>query len=308
MLPLPPLNALRAFEAAARHLSFSRAAAELNVTPAAVSHQVKALEEYLGTPLFRRLTRAVVLTEAGQAGVPALRQGFAKLGEAADLLRADETAGALTVSVAPSFGAKWLVPRLDRFAAAHPDIDIRIDASMAPADFARDGIDVAVRFGHGVYPGLHVEKLFDEEVVPVCTPALCKGPPALHEPADLRRHTLIHIALRGRDQTWPDWPMWLRSAGVEGIDATRGPRFSVDSMAVQAALEGQGVALVNSALVADDLAAGRLVKAFELAMPVSFSYYIVCPEFTAERPKVAAFRAWIVDQARRMEDDPALDI
>ena len=307
MSGLPSLNALRAFEAAARHLSFARAAAELNVTPAAVSHQVKALEAYLGTPLFRRLTRAVVLTEAGQAGLPALRQGFAKLGEAADLLRAHETTGALTVSVAPSFGAKWLVPRLDRFAVAHPDIDLRIDATLAPADFARDGIDVAVRFGRGVYPGLHVEKLFDEEVVPVCTPALCKGPPTLREPADLRHHTLIHISLTGRDQTWPDWPMWLRSAGVEEIEATRGPRFSADSMAVQAALEGHGVALVNSALVADDLAAGRLVKAFELAMPVSFSYFIVCPEFAAERPKVAAFRSWILGQARRMGDDPDLD-
>ena len=190
---LPPLNSLRAFEAAARHLSFTKAAGELNVTPAAISHQIKALEEFLGVVLFRRLTRALRLTDAGQAAFPKVREGFDKLAEAVEILRAEEESKVLTVSVSPSFGAKWLVPRLDRFRAAHPDLEIRIDATDRLADFQGDNVDVALRYGMGNYPGLLVDKLFGAEMVPVCSPDLLDGPQPLQRPQDLAHHTLLHL-------------------------------------------------------------------------------------------------------------------
>ena len=296
---LPPLNALRAFEAAARHLSVTKAADELNVTPAAVSHQVKALEEQLGVTLFRRLNRALMLTDAGQLFLPGLRDGFDRLAEAADKVRAECEGGTLAVSVGPSVAAKWLVPRLDRFRAAHPDIDLRIDATDRLANFAREDIDVAIRYGPGRYPGLRVDQLFAQEVFPVCSRKLCEGPPPLREPGDLRHHTLLHVDWRTQDETWPNWRMWLLTAGVEGVEPTRGPKFSQESMVVQAAIEGHGVALASSVLVADDLAADRLCKPFTLSLPIRFAYYVVAPEAAADRPKVAAFRAWILAEAKR---------
>ena len=296
---LPPLNALRAFEAAARHLSVTKAAAELNVTPAAVSHQVKALEEQLGVTLFRRLNRALMLTDAGQLFLPGLRDGFDRLAEAADKVRAECEGGTLAVSVGPSVAAKWLVPRLDRFRAAHPDIDLRIDATDRVANFAREDVDVAIRYGSGRYPGLRVDQLFAEEVFPVCSDKLCEGASPLREPGDLRHHTLLHVDWRTQDETWPNWRMWLLAAGVEGVEPTRGPKFSQESMVVQAAIEGHGVALTSSVLVADDLAAGRLCKPFTLSLPIRFAYYVVAPEAAADRPKVAAFRAWILAEAKR---------
>ena len=296
---LPSLNALRAFEAAARHLSVTKAADELNVTPAAVSHQVKALEEQLGVTLFRRLNRALMLTDAGQLFLPGLRDGFDRLAEAADKVRAECEGGTLAVSVGPSVAAKWLVPRLDRFRAAHPDIDLRIDATDRLANFAREDIDVAIRYGPGRYPGLRVDQLFAQEVFPVCSRKLCEGPPPLREPGDLRHHTLLHVDWRTQDETWPNWRMWLLTAGVEGVEPTRGPKFSQESMVVQAAIEGHGVALASSVLVADDLAAGRLCKPFTLSLPIRFAYYVVAPEAAADRPKVAAFRAWILAEAKR---------
>ena len=186
---LPPLNALRAFEAAARHLSFTKAAGELSVTPAAVSHQVKALEDYFGIQLFRRLTRALLLTDAGQTALPALRDGFDKLAEASERLRAHDARGMLTVSVSPSFAAKWLVPRLDDFRTVHPDIDLRLDASDTIVDLARGEADLSIRYGPGGYRDLRVDLLFEAEVFPVCAPGLCDGQHPLREPADLHRHT-----------------------------------------------------------------------------------------------------------------------
>ena len=296
---LPPLNSLRAFEAAARHLSISKAAAELNVTPAAVSHQVKALEEALGIQLFRRLNRALMLTDAGQLFLPGLRDGFDQIAQAVERVDAERDSGALTVSTGPSFAAKWLVPRLDRFRAAHPDTDLRIDATDRVVDFAREGADVGIRYGAGEYPGLRTERLFSDEAFPVCSPSLCKGPPGLRKPADLTGHTLLHVDWATQPDTAPSWRMWLLAAGADHIDATRGPRFSDDSMAVQAAIQGQGVALTSSVLVADDLAVGQLCRPFELSLPLIFAYYVVAPEAAAERPRVAAFFDWILDEAAR---------
>ncbi|MDX1432759.1 MAG: transcriptional regulator GcvA [Gammaproteobacteria bacterium] len=295
---LPPLNALRAFEAAARHLSLSRAAEELHVTPAAVSHQVKGLEEYLGVQLFRRANRALLLTDAGQACLPGLSDGLDRLAEAIDAVHALDESGPLTVSVAPSFGAKWLVTRLDRFRQKHPGYDVRLDASMRVVDLLREGVDVAVRYGAGNYPGMRVDRLMDEVAIPVCSPRLLEGEHPLRTPADLCHHTLLHHSNPSQEDRFPDWGMWLKAAGVDSCDLTRGPTFSLASMAVQAAVDGQGVALVGSVLVADDIAAGRLVRPFELSFPVNFAYYIVCPEKTAERPRVVAFREWLLEEAR----------
>jgi LysR family glycine cleavage system transcriptional activator len=298
---LPPLNSLRAFETAARHLSFTKAAEELHVTPAAISHQIKALEEQMGVPLFRRLTRALRLTEAGQAALPSLRDGFDKLADGVDLLRAHDESGAITVSLDPSFAAKWLVPRLDRFRAAHPDLDVRLDATDKLADFQRDNVDLAIRYGGGNYPGLEVERLLSEEIFPVCSPKLLEGPAPLAQPGDLRHHTLIHLEWGSEDVTAPTWRMWLLAAGVHDIDFTRGPVFSMTSLALQAAIEGQGVALASSFLVADDLAADRLVVPFDLSVcdPLDFAYHIVVPKRTADLPKVVAFKTWLLDEIAR---------
>lgn len=292
---LPPLNALRAFEASARHLSFARAAGELGVTPPAVSHQVRQLEEYLGVQLFRRLTRRVVLTEAGQAALPRLTEGFDMLAEAAAALRAGEQcAGPLTVSVAPSFAAKWLVPHSESFRAACPDIDLRISANIYPVDFRTEEVDVAVRFGRGAYPGLKADKLVAEVIAPLCSPRLAEGPRPLRRPADLAHHTLLHDDSVSSVGPAPDWRMWLKLAGCEHIDASRGPRFSYADHAMQAAAEGQGVLLGRLSIAGDDLKAGRLVRPFDQEIPTEFAYYLVRPDRGIDPPRVAAFRDWIL--------------
>jgi LysR family transcriptional regulator, glycine cleavage system transcriptional activator len=298
---LPPLNALRAFEAAARHLSVSKAAEELHVTPAAISHQVKGLEEWLGVQLFRRLNRQILLTDAGQTCLKGLREGFDQLADTVAKVQVVPSGGPLTVTVAPSFASKWLVPRLDRFRRRHPDIDLRIDASTALADFARDGIDIAIRFGPGRYPGLRVDRLLTEEMSPVCSPALLRGANPLRRPEDLRHYSLLHIDLPMQGDAQPTWEMWLLAAGVRDVDWTRGPRFTNSSMAIEMALAGEGVVLGSNVLVADDLAAGRLVKPFAVNLAVDFAYFVASPESMADRPKVAAFREWVTEEARRHE-------
>ena len=287
---LPPLNALRAFEAAARHLSFTKAAAELNVTPAAVSHQVKALEDIAGVLLFKRLTRALALTARGQAALPALSEGFDLLAEAAGQLDDKAELDVFTITTAPSFAAKWLVPRLDDFQEKNPGVKARIDATMALVDLRRDGVDVAIRYGRGQYPGHHADRLFEEEIFPVCSPKL-----ALNNPEDLAHHTLLHVGFATDSQSYPDWRMWLKSAGISGVDWRKGPEFSLENMAVQAALEGHGVALVNTSLVRDDLASGALVRPFELGIQTGFAYYLAIPDENMEQPAVVAFRRWILD-------------
>jgi LysR family transcriptional regulator, glycine cleavage system transcriptional activator len=305
---LPPLNALRAFEAAARHLSVSRAAAELHVTPAAISHQVKALEEWLGVPLFRRLNRQILLTDAGQISLKGLRDGFDRLALTVETVSRQSSEGPLTVSAAQSFAGKWLVPRLERFRRAHPEIDVRIDANPNLTDFKRDNIDIAIRYGRGRYPGLRVDRLMAERVFPLCSPRLRRGPPPLRHPRDLARYTLLHIDMPFMLEAAPSWEMWLRAAGVSGVDWTRGPRFSVSSMAIETAMAGQGVVLGSDVLCAADLSAGRLVKPFDVGLALDFGYWIVSPEGAAERPKAVAFRNWLVAEARAHEageDDSA---
>ncbi|MGI9292660.1 MAG: transcriptional regulator GcvA [Pseudomonadales bacterium] len=300
---LPPLNGLRAFEAAARRLSFTKAAEELHVTPAAVSHQVKNLEDYFGVTLFRRLTRALQLTEAGQSVLPTLQEGFDKLAEVDQVLRNRQDDRILAVSVAPSFGSKWLVPRLERFRKIHPQYDLRIDATDELVDFKRDDVDVAVRFGMGIYPGMTAICLLSEFTIPVCSPSLTEGEHPLREPDDLKFHTLLHAQWRMEDDTTPNWRMWLRAAGLDEIDPERGPRFNMETMIVQAAIEGQGVALVSGALVADDIEQRRLVRPFPDAVnqETEFCYYVVYPESAEEDPKVGAFRDWIIREAEQID-------
>ena len=295
---LPPLNALRAFEAAARHLSFKKAADELNVTPAAISHQIKGLEADLGTPLFRRLNRALLLTDAGQLLLPDLRDGFQSFQRAMDKLRARSTENVLTVATAPSFAAKWLVPRLDRFSRAHPELDVRLSASMQIVDYEAEGVDIGIRYGCGDYPGMVVERLLTDTAFPVCSPRLLDGEHPLRAPADLRHYSLLH------DDSWqlsyesfPTWAMWLAAAGVEGIDATRGTRFNMTSDVINAAIEGGGVALGRSSMVEGDMRAGRLVRPFELGVPVAFAFYVVHRKAGSLKPKVAAFRDWLFEEA-----------
>jgi len=295
---LPPLNAVRAFEAAARHLSFTSAAEELNVTQSAVSHQIKALEERLGTRLFRRLNRKLLLTDEGQAYLPDVRDALDRLATATDRIIAGDASGALNISVLPSFAARWLVPRLWRFRRLHPDIDVRVSATEQLIDFKRENMDLAIRFGNGDYRDLFVEQILHEEVFPVCSPELLAGDHPLRTPADLKFHTLLHDQM---DATCPDWRDWLRTAGVSGVDPTRGPFFNDSSLLLQAAVDSQGVALGRSALAAGEMAAGRLVRPFDLTFTRDKAYYVVCPINCEERPKVAAFRHWLMEEARAEE-------
>lgn len=296
---LPPLNALRAFEVAGRHLSFSRAAQELNVTPAAVSHQIKTLETYLGVPLFRRRARGIVLTEAGQQALPAMSDGFASLAAAVAALRQADTSQPLIVTVQPSLAAKWLVPRIEHFRARYPGIEVRIDATGRLVDFHSEDVNVGLRYGAGDYPGLHVEQLPAQEVFPVCSPALLSGEHPLRTPGDLRHHTLIHLYWQEfAGSAVADWRAWLSAVDVTDIDPYAGPRFSQESMALQAAVAGHGVALVRTYIAADDLAAGRLVRPFAHTLPEEFRHYFVCLSSALALPKVAAFREWVFEELR----------
>jgi LysR family glycine cleavage system transcriptional activator len=296
---LPGLAALRVFEAAARHLSFSRAADELGVTPAAVSNQIRTLEDQMGVQLFIRTSRAVRLTGTGQILLSGVAEAFATLGRTFERI-GGEASNTLSVSTSPSFAAKWLVPRLDGFRRAHPGIDVRIDVSDNIVDLTTGEAQVGIRFGNGVYPNLRADRLFEEFVFPVCSPSLLRGPHPLRTPDDLRHHTLIHLEWQARGATWPDWRMWLLAAGARDVDASHGIHLSQYDLISQAAIAGQGVALGNTSLVGDDLAAGRLVKPFDLSLkaPAVFAYYLVAPLAIADRPLVAAFRAWVLDESR----------
>ena len=297
MRRLPPLNALRAFEAAARHLSFTKAADELHVTPAAVSHQVKALEAHAGVRLFRRLNNGLALTEAAGKYLPLLTEGFDRLVEAGRHLSGDDGSRVTTVSVLHSVATKWLAPRLARFRRIHPQIDLRIDATDRKVDLLRDGIDLAIRYGAGDSSGHHLEELFTDHVFPVCSPRLVAGPKPLEAPGDLRHHTLLHTDWAERHGGSPDWRAWLKTAGVTDIDAARGPRFTLSSMTIEAAIDGQGVALGQWLFAADDIAAGRLVRPFDLSLPLEAAYYLVVPQTAKEDPAAETFRQWIVDEA-----------
>ena len=310
---LPPLTALRAFESAARHLSFKKAALELHVTPAAISQQIKALEDDLGLTVFRRLTRGIELTPHGQAMLPKIRQAFECLADAIETTREFDD-GPLTIAAPPSFASRWLLPRLPRFSSAHPEIELRIASRSDSIDrrgetsFIDEGqVDlrsassqVAIRFGTGIYPGFRVEKIFSPAYIPVCSPLLPSRERPLACPADLRHHVLIHDDTLNRDEHLPVWARWLEVAGIDSIDARRGPRFSNAALAVEAALDGQGVALALRPLVEADVANGRLIVPFDLAAPSHYSYFLVVPELIAKRTSVAAFSAWLLAEGGRM--------
>ena len=289
---IPPLNPLRAFEVAARHLSFTRAADELFVTPSAVSHQVKALEESLGVVLFVRESKALALTAAGRAYLPGVQQAFQQLAAATQQLHA-QNLPALRVSVPPTFAVKWLIPRMERFMKAHTDIDLKISTSARMVDFEREDYDLAIRYGRGNYPGLHSEVCLSVEVFPVCSPALMRGEHPLLKPEDLKHHTLLHDDSKYTDVSNPDWSMWLAHAGVTGVDATRGPSFWPSHLVINAAIDGLGVALAKKNWVLHDLAQGRLVRPFDISLPVEFSYYMVYPKERINDPRITLFAEWI---------------
>lgn len=288
---LPPLSALRAFEAAGRHLSFTRAAEELHVTQAAVSHQIKALEAFLDRRLFHRQPRGLVLSEAGREYLPAVRRAFELLFEATVRIADRDRSDTLTVSVMPSFATRWLVPRLGRFLREHPEINVRIDPSEKLSNFRDDGVDIGIRYGRGSYPGLRCDRLMTEDVFPVCSPDLLRGNAPLRCLDDVRHHVLLH------DDGYDDWRTVLLSAGLSDIDPGRGPVYTDSSMLIQAAVAGQGIAIGRGALVADELEAGRLVRPFEFSRPAAFAYYVVCPEGSADRPAVRVFREWMMREA-----------
>jgi LysR family transcriptional regulator, glycine cleavage system transcriptional activator len=290
---LPPLSALRAFEAAARHMSFSRAATELHVTPAAISHQIHALEEDLGIRLFHRMNRSIELTASARILFPGLSEAFAGIQSSVRRLRAHNDTGTLTVTASPSIAAKWLVLRLHRFQEQHAEVDVRISATDEVVDLTRGDFDIAIRYGRGKYPDLEVELLFTNEVFPACSPQLLVEGPPLRAPDDLPAHALIHDQAIERDPLSPTWSMWLKAAGVKNVPATSGLSFNNMHLALDAAIAGHGVVLAHSTIAAADLAAGRLVRLFSLALPDQFAYYIVTAPGTLERPKVRAFRDWL---------------
>jgi LysR family glycine cleavage system transcriptional activator len=293
---LPPLNALRAFEAAGRLESLTDAAAELNVTPAAVGHQVKALESYFEQALFERRYRAIALTEKGRLLLAGLTDGFDRLSESVDAFNTLEEQRALMISCCTSFAARWLVPRLDNFRVLHPDIDVRLDATQRLVDLRREDFDLGIRFGPGQWEGLESDYLVDEEFILVASPSLLARIP-VNKPSDLALHTLLHR----EDSPGPlplDWAIWLQAAEVDNVDANRGIRYNMESMAIQAAVDGHGIALVSNVLVKADIEAGKLVRLFDLGLPVSgdVAYYLAYTPSRLRHPRVAAFRAWILNE------------
>jgi LysR family glycine cleavage system transcriptional activator len=294
---LPPLGALRAFEAAARLMSFSKAADELKVTPAAISHQIQALERDLGVRLFRRRNRAVALTASARVLLPGLSEAFGQIRAALGRLRAHNDSGTLNVTASPSFAAKWLVLRLHRFQEGSPDIDVRLAATDEVVDLTNSDFDLGIRYGAGRYPGLEVELLLRNEVFPACSPHLVASGPPLRTPEDLRHHALIHDQAVERDPLVPTWSMWLKAAGVRGVPAAPGLSFSAGHLALDAAIAGHGVVLALSTIAAADLAAGRLVRLFSLALPDPFAYYIATAPGALDRPKVKLFRDWLRQEA-----------
>lgn len=294
---LPPLNALRVFDSAARHLSFTKAAEELFVTQAAVSHQIKTLEEFLGLKLFRRRNRSLLLTEEGQSYYLDIKEIFSSINEATRKLLARSAKGALTVSLSPSFAIQWLVPRLSGFNQAYPGIDVRIQAVDREEDKLADDVDVAIFYGRGNWSGLRTDRLYAEYLIPVCAPTLLTGEKPLKTPADLVYHTLLH------DTSRRDWQAYVRQLEMQNqINVQQGPIFSHSSMVIQAAVHGQGVALVNNVMARSEIESGRLVRPFQDVLVSKNAFYLVCQDSQAELGKIAAFRQWILSQAANEQE------
>jgi LysR family glycine cleavage system transcriptional activator len=285
----PPLNALRAFDAVARHLSVKIAAEELCVTPGAVSQMLKTLESHLGVRLFERVNRGIYLTEAGRDYLPSIRNAFRQIAEASRRVAVSADNGVLTVSVTPFFASAWLVPRMKSFQDANPDIDLQIVTSSALVDFSRSGVDVAIRHGLGRYPGLRSDRIVTVEVVPVAAPPLIERLGLPNTAADLARWPHVHDADR------KGWSLWFQTHGVDEVSAPRGPSFDDSSLLLKAVLSGQGAGLLPAAMIAPELDNGQLVKLAKAMHMEAFAYYLVCPESSQDRPKIALFRNWILD-------------
>lgn len=287
---LPPLNALKAFEAAARHLSFTRASEELYVTQAAVSHQIKGLEEFLGMKLFLRKNRTLLLTEEGQSYYLDIKEIFVSLHDATKRLHAMGAKGSITVALPPSFAVQWLVPKLSDFSARHTDIDVRIKAVDSDDGFLTDDVDLAIYYGKGRWSGLYAEKLYSEYLTPVCSPMLLQSDKPLQNLDDLRLHQLLH------DSSRELWKTWIRHFDVLGVNVNQGPIFSHSMLILQAAALGQGIALVDSALARPEIALGRLICPFEERLVTQKAYYLVCHEAHVELGKIQAFKDWLLGQ------------
>lgn len=301
---LPGTRALRTFEAAARHLNFTRAADELGLTPAAVSHQVKEIEEQLELVLFTRTSRTMRLTEAGNVLFEASIDALDLLNRAVSRARKVTRGTALLkVTLDAQFATKWLMRRVDDFRHQKPGIELRFDITYDVRDFERDDVDIGIRFGTGKYAGLCAHRLFDNIIIPVCSPGLLTSGPPLREPRDLFNHTLAHIEWARQGVTWPNWRMWMAAAGISDFDDSRTIVFRNSTDAVQAAIEGNAVALADFAMVANDLSEGRLVQPFELGLRVGaeFAYFLVYPESTADDPRIVAFREWILEEVARTQ-------
>lgn len=298
---LPPLNSLKAFEAAARHLSFTRAADELFVTQAAVSHQIKSLESFLGMKLFLRKNRTLLLTEEGQGYYLDIKDIFSSLQDATQRLLARGAKGAITVALPPSFAIQWLVPRINKFSAEHPDIDVRIKAVDFDEGHLTDDVDVAVYYGKGRWNGLHADKLHTEYLTPICSPMLFQSDKPLEVLDDLRHHTLLHDASREA------WKNWIRHFNVLGVNVNQGPVFSHSMLVLQAAALGQGIALGHSVLARPEIQAGRLICPFDEKLITRNAYYLVCHESQAELGKIATFRQWVINQVQEEQQDDVID-
>lgn len=312
---LPPLNALRAFESAARHLSFKNAARELCVTPTAISHQIKLLEDFLGLELFLRLTRSLKLTPAGEAMLPKVREGLECFAAAVEGARIQLPKGRLIVVAPPSFAARWLVPRLKRLYALEPELNLHLVGSLnaienaeAEATLAYESIDLregdsplAICFGSGDYPGFQVDRLFASDYIAVCSPKLLEGAHPLRHPVDIRFHTLIHDDTIANERARPSWEEWARLAGVTGVNTSAGPHFGDSGLAVAAAIDGLGIALASKPLAEAEIAAGRLVSPFKVTVQQPYAYYLLAPVAISARPQVERFRRWLLEEVEEMK-------
>ena len=301
---LPPLNALRTFEAVARKLSFARAAEELHVTKAAVAQQVRGLEQEIGAPLVVRSGRGLALTEAGAAGAPGLAEGFAALARAARAMREAKGRRFLVINSSPSFAATWLVARVGKFKARHPEIDVLLDANPNDDSLDPGATDALIRWGAGDFPGLQTTLLFKEAVFPVCSPKLAAGENPLRTPDDLNRHTLLHLKSSPSYASWPTWSDWLRAAGAKDVGSRHGVWLNNMAMAMHAAAQGQGVALSSFAIAADELAAGRLVAPFSTSVKTPFGYYFLCRPEEGVTPQIKALREFLVSEAELSAAEP----
>jgi LysR family glycine cleavage system transcriptional activator len=303
MRQLPSLNALRAFEATARHLSFTKAANELNVTAGAVSQQVKLLEGYLGVKLFLRKNRMIKLTQDARLGLPYFTEGLDRFAEGVNVIQDSQQNKPLTITLPPTFAARWLMPRLTDFQQQYPDVDVRIDATYKLIDIIHEDIDAGIRFGTGDYVGLQSDFLFKQEVIPVCSPSLLTAASKLKKPEDLKQHTLLHcdFFLNSTSQTQPDWDLWLAMMGVEAgyIDTTRGVQFAQHDLLVQAAIEGQGVALVASISAQKAIKEKLLVQPFDSGLPLEHAYYFISSKEKSNLKRVQSFRQWLLKEVNQ---------